>query len=273
MSSPVQPNFIQQASNRRSFLKKGVAAAGAATEGAAVFPHGLRASEQESSEGLHKGDAAILRFLAAAEILETDLWQQYNELGGVGVTSGPSLLYVTALQQLDGDMPQYISDNTEDELTHEEFINAYLSSKGAQTVDLTHFATLPSSKADGARQVGRLTSLMHLNVDTSWWTRYRSHLKNPDFGDKFEQAVSINNRTAIPRTNDDLVADAGKPSGVSNRTQAIANVAGFMSRRRRQAQHKDLRGLRRPPERFCLQTHFHPTQSCRHAPTTRCESS
>ena len=27
--------------------------------------------------------AAILRFLAAAEILETDMWQQYNELAGI----------------------------------------------------------------------------------------------------------------------------------------------------------------------------------------------
>jgi len=227
MSRPIQSNFSQKASNRRSFLKKGVAAAGAATVGAAMFPDGLRASQEESSGNLHKGDAAILRFLAAAEILETDLWQQYNELAGVDVTSGPSFLYVTALEQLDEDMPQYISDNTDDELTHEEFINAYLASKGAETVDLTRFATLPSSKADGAKQVGRLTNLMHLNVDTSWWTRYRSSTKNPDFGDSFPQAVNINNRTAIPRTNDDLVADGGKASGVSDRTQAIANVAGF----------------------------------------------
>ena len=83
MSRPIQSNFIQKASNRRSFLKKGVAAAGAATVGAAMFPDGLRASQEESGGNLHKGDAAILRFLAAAEILETDLWQQYNELAGV----------------------------------------------------------------------------------------------------------------------------------------------------------------------------------------------
>jgi hypothetical protein len=219
--------FMQKASNRRSFLKTGAAAAGAATIGAAVFPNGLQAAREESSGSLHKGDAAILRFLAAAEILETDLWQQYNELGGVGVTSGPGLLYVTALAQLDSDMAQYISDNTDDELSHEQFINAYLASKGADTVDLTRFATLSSSKADGAKQVGRLTNLMQLNVDTSWWTRYRSSTKNPDFGDKFQQAANINNRTAIPRSNDDLVADGGQPSGVSIRTQAIANVAGF----------------------------------------------
>src|SRR5882724_6928394 len=222
MSRPIQSNLIQKASNRRSFLKKGVAAAGAATVGAAMFPDGLRASQEESSGNLHKGDAAILRFLAAAEILETDLWQQYNELAGVQVTSGPSFLYVTALEQLDGDMPQYISDNTDDELTHEQFINAYLASKGAQTVDLTHFATLPSSKADGAKQVGRLTNLMHLNVDTSWWTRYRSSTKNPDLGDTFPQAVptlAVGQHTAIPRTDNDL--------NDPNFLQAIANTAAF----------------------------------------------
>ncbi len=209
-------------------MKKGAAAAGAAALGSALLSERLPAQGAEEASGsLHKGDAAILRFLAAAEILETDLWQQYNELGGVDVTSGPTLLYVTGLEQLDGDMPQYISDNTDDELTHEKFINAYLASKGADTVDLTPFANLQPSTADGAKQVGRLTNLMHLNVDTSWWTRYRSSTQNPDFGDTFRQAQTINNRTAIPRSNDDLVADASKMSGVSDRTQAIANVAGF----------------------------------------------
>jgi hypothetical protein len=227
MTRQVPPNFGKQASNRRTFLKNGVVAAGAATVGATVFAQRLPAIHEERGGSLHKGDAAILRFLAAAEILETDLWQQYNELAGVDVTSGPAFLYSTGLQQLDGDMPQYISDNTDDELTHEQFINAYLESKGADPVDLTRFATLPSSKADGAKQVGRLTNLMHLNVDTSWWTRYRSSTKNPDFGDSFPQAVNITNRTAIPRTNDDLVADSSQSSGISSRTQAIANVAGF----------------------------------------------
>ncbi len=164
MTRPVSPNCSQKPSGRRSFLKNGVAVAGAASFVSALRPERLSAFAEEASGSLHKGDAAILRFLAAAEILETDLWQQYNELGGVGVTSGASLLYVTALQQLDSDMPQYIADNTDDELTHEQFINAYLASKGAETVDLSRFATLPPSKADGANQVGRLTNLMHLNV-------------------------------------------------------------------------------------------------------------
>jgi hypothetical protein len=227
MTRPDELNFVRKPSDRRSFLRKGVATAGAVGVGAALLSNALPAFAEEGSGRLTRGDAAILRFLAAAEILETDLWQQYNELGGVGVTSGPTLLYVTALQQLDSDMPQYISDNTDDELSHEDFINAYLASKGADTVDLKQFANLPPSKADGAVQVGRLTNLMHLNVDTSWWTRYRSSTKNPDFGDTFPQAVNITNRTAIPRTNADLVADPSKASGVSDRTQAIANVAGF----------------------------------------------
>ncbi len=227
MKRPLEPGLQQTSSNRRTFLRKGAVVAGAATVGAALFSEGLPAFAEEASGSLSKGDASILRFLAAAEILETDLWQQYNELSGVDVTSGPALLYSTGLQQLDGDMPQYISDNTDDERTHEQFINAYLESKGADTVDLSRFATLAPSKVDIVKQVGRLTNLMHLNVDTSWWTRYRSSTKNPDFGDTFPQAVNINNRTAIPRTNDDLVADLTKASGVSDRTQAIANVAGF----------------------------------------------
>src|SRR2546428_10883186 len=142
--------------SRRSFLSKGLAVGGAGIIGAGILANGLPVFAEESRASLTSGDIAILRFLSAAEILETDLWQQYNELAGVDVTSGPSFLYVTALEQLDEDMPQYISDNTDDELTHEEFINAYLASKGAETVDLTRFATLPSSKADGAKQVGRL---------------------------------------------------------------------------------------------------------------------
>jgi hypothetical protein len=227
MKGPVEPSLERKSSNRRAFLKKGAVVAGAATVGAALFAERLPAFEEETSGRLRKGDAAILRFLAAAEILETDLWQQYNDLSGVDVTSGPAFLYSTALQQLDGDMPQYISDNTDDERTHEQFINAYLESKGADTVDLSHFANLAPSKVDGVKQVGRLTNLMRLNVDTSWWTRYRSSTKNPDFGDTFAQAVNINNRTAIPRTNDDLLADSSKASGVSDRTQSIANVAGF----------------------------------------------
>jgi hypothetical protein len=218
---------ISSGKNRRTFLKNGLVAAGAATVGAGLLAGGVPAFGHEERSGrLTKGDAAILRFLAAAEILETDLWQQYNELGGIQDSEVPggsgSAPYIAALKVLDGDMDQYIHDNTEDELTHETFINAYLASKGADTVDLDRFRTLPSSKASGAQQTGRLTNLMQLTVDTSWWTRYRSRTKNPDFGDTFPQAIpslAVGMHPAIPRTDDDLTPN--------DHIQAIANTAGF----------------------------------------------
>jgi hypothetical protein len=181
-------------------------AAGAATVGAGLLVGGSSAlAQDEKSEkngGLSKGDAAILRFLAAAEILESDLWLQYQELAGTqdnevstlasqlipgysAQPTGGSPLYTSAVAQLDEDMAQYIHDNTEDELSHEVFINAYLASKGADTVSLDQFRTLASSKATGANQFGRLTNLTQLSVDTSWWTRYRSSTLNPDLGDMF----------------------------------------------------------------------------------------
>jgi hypothetical protein len=217
---------------RRSFLK-GMSFVGAAVLSAPALL-GSRLGAEERGGSLPKGDAAILRFLAAAEIIESDIWQQYNELGGIQDKEVPggsgSPLYTLALEQLDGDMPQYIHDNTEDELTHEQFINAYLKSKGADTVDLDPFRILPSSKATGAQQIGRLTNLMQLSVDTSWWTRYRSRTRNPDLGDTFAQAIptlAVGMHTAIPRTDDDVKPDAGKPNNISDLTQAIANTAGF----------------------------------------------
>src|SRR5438067_2146160 len=216
--------------NRRRFVKNGLTAASVATVGAGLLAHtsSVLAHEgpEERSGRLDKGDAAILRFLAAAEILETDLWQQYNELGGIqdsevpGGSGNPD--YTAALAVLDADMAQYIHDNTEDELTHEVFINAYLASKGADTVNLDQFRTLSSSKATGAQQIGRLTSLMQLTVDTTWWTRYRSRTKNPDFGDTFPPAVPgllKGKFPAIPRSDADL--------SPKNHIQAIANTAGF----------------------------------------------
>ena len=224
-------NRVGSSINRRTFVKRGLTAAGAATVGGGLLTRStpLLAEErgrEEKSGRLTRGDAAILRFLAAAEILETDLWQQYNELGGIQDKEVPggsgSKPYTDALTQLDSDMPQYIHDNTEDELTHEVFINNYLASKGADTVDLEQFRNLPSSQVSGAQQIGRLTNLMQLTVDTSWWTRYRSRNKNPDFGDTFDQAVpslAVGQHPAIPRNNDDLVPD--------KHIQAIANTAGF----------------------------------------------
>ena len=163
----------QRVVGRRSFLR-GVGIAGAAAiPGSAVFTSAANAAGK-----LTEGDVAILRLLAAIELIETDLWQQYNELGGV---NGGNSAYMAALSNLDSDMPQYIADNTDDELSHAAFLNAYLRSKGAPAVNLDEFRTLPSSKAKGAKQVGRLTNLQSLNVDTSWYVRYRS-TKNPDLG-------------------------------------------------------------------------------------------
>ena len=213
--------------SRRSFLGKSLAA-GAVTMGAGLLTNALAANpDKEKGKGsLKKGDADILRFLAAAEIIETDLWQQYNELGGIQDSEVPggsgSPAYTSALQVLDGDMNQYIHDNTDDEISHFTFINAYLASKGADAVNLDQFRTLPSSQATGAQQIGRLTNLMQLTVDTTFWTRYRSDNKNPDLGDTFPPAVpglSSGQFPAIPRNDGDL--------SPSNHLQAIANTAGF----------------------------------------------
>jgi hypothetical protein len=198
---------------RRSFLK-GVGMTGIALSTGALFAR--EADAEASPKTLTTGDAAILRFLAAAEIIETDLWQQYAELGGI--TNEPQNTYQAALQNLDSDGSQYITSNTLDEQSHAEFLNAYLISKGAEPADLDAFRTLPSSQATGAQQIGRLTNLMNLNVDTSWYTRYRSTM-NPDFGASFPQAIELNNVTAIPRTNADF-----KPK---KHIQAIANTAAF----------------------------------------------
>jgi hypothetical protein len=123
---------------------------------------------------------------------------------------------------LDEDMDQYIHDNTDDEFSHAAFINAYLEAHGKDTVDLDQFRTLPSSKATGAQDIGRLTNLMQLTVDTSFWTRYRSDSQNPDFGDTLPQAVPdlfVGEHPAIPRDDGDLTP--------ADHLQAIANTAGF----------------------------------------------
>src|SRR6266852_5258188 len=166
---------------RRSFLK-GLGIAGATLSAGALLGTEGNAQTTRSPGALSKGDAALLRFAAAVELIEADLWQQYNELGGV---QGGNPAYMAALSNLDGDMPQYISDNTDDELSHAAFLNAYLMSKGEGPVDLDTFRTLPSSQATGAKNKGRLTNLLKLNVDLSWYTRYRS-AKNPDFGVKLK---------------------------------------------------------------------------------------
>jgi len=208
---------------RRSFLK-GMGVAGATLAGGSLLSAVAQTSQQTGV--ITSGDVAILRFLAAAELLETDLWQQYAELGGL--TPGqlpvetapftPMNNYQAALMNLDPDGPQYISSNAGDEASHAAFLNAYLISLGVEPVDLDAFRTLPSSEATGAQQIGRLTNLMNLTIDTSWYTRYRSN-KNPDFGATFPQAIDLVNVTGIPRTNADF-----KPK---NHAQAIANTAAF----------------------------------------------
>jgi hypothetical protein len=223
---------LKSSINRRSFLRNGLTAAGAATMSAGLLTHSASVFAQEGPEEasgtLTPGDAALLRFAAAAEILETDFWVQYNELGGIqdsevpGGSGNPA--YTAALTMLDSDMAQYIHDNTDDEFTHQNFLNKYLESKGAAPVSLEQFRTLQGSSATGSSGKRRLTNLTQLTLDTSWWNRYRNDDRNPDLDPtfKFAQAVpslAVGQHTAIPRTNDDLKDP--------NFLQAIANTAGF----------------------------------------------
>jgi hypothetical protein len=232
MENPV--SNIKRPVNRRSFMKSGLLAGGAAAVGAGLLAN--KSSAQERGR-LKPGDAAILRFLAAAELIESDLWTQYAELGGIGNDepieinpnpNPPLNNYQLALSNLDSDGPQYITSNTNDEISHAAFINAYLESRGAEPVNFTQFETLQGSTAPGSSGKLRLTNLMHLNVDTSWFVRYRS-TTNPDLGATFPQAITLSGVTAIPRNNNDLTGTANSqfPMPVSNHIQAIANTAAF----------------------------------------------
>jgi len=209
---------------RRSFLRRLGLGAALLAPGAALLSGSGKALAATGSQTLTRGDVAILQLLAAAELIEADLWRQYNELGGVNArTSG----YTAALEILDGDQPQYISDNTDDEISHARFLNAYLESKGEQPVDLRQFATLAPSKVSFVPQTGRLTNLKQLTVDTSWWARYRSG-NNPDFGATFPDAVpslKTGQHTAIPRNNNEL--ELVNPNNPSDHVKAIAFTAGF----------------------------------------------
>jgi hypothetical protein len=236
--------LFNRRSNRRKFLKNGMLAAGAATVGAGMLTGGVSAFARDREDNddrapITKGDFAILSFLSALEQVEEDLWRQYSELGGtqdneVSGVNGGNALYQAALSILDGDMAQYIHDNTDDEISHHRFLNNYLASKGAKKVDLSPFATLPSSKADGARQIGRLTNLTQLTVDTSFWSRYRS-ITNPDFDPNapFAQAVpslNVKQHTAIPRSNADTngsTISGDNTQSITAHLQAIAFTAGF----------------------------------------------
>jgi hypothetical protein len=224
---------MKRAINRRSFLTNGLTAAGVAAS--ATFLSGSKSlfADDDQDQGEHnkqitKGDAALLRFAAAAEILETDFWVQYNELAGFQDKEEPdgtgNPLFTAALSVLDSDMAQYVHDNTDDEFTHQNFLNAYLMSKGEEPANLDEFRTLDGSTATGSSGKKRLTNLMQLTLDTSWWTRYRSDANNPDLDPNFvfPQAVPTlftGEHTAIPRTDDDTIDP--------NFLQAIANTAGF----------------------------------------------
>jgi hypothetical protein len=220
--------------NRRSFLTTGLTVAGAvagATAASSWLARGTSALAQGLSgpgnAGLTAGDIAILRFLAAGEALEADFYTQYNELGGIQDDEVPGgnddRIYSERLRSIDRDFPQYVHDITDDEMSHQNFLNAYLISKGAEPVDMEPFRTLQGSSARGSSGKLRLTNLMQLTVDTSWWTRYRSSTNNPDVNPTtFEQAVpDLHNGKfpAIPRDDSDLFPH--------KHIQAIANTAAY----------------------------------------------
>jgi hypothetical protein len=160
-------NAFARSTNRRAFFRNGAAAAGAATLGGSLLkgaPFAFGKDPEDSGPPITRGDIAILQFLSAAEQIEADLWTQYSELGGtqdneVSGVNGGNPLYAAALQIRDGDMPQYIHDNTDDEISHHRFLNNFLESKGAKPVDLSRFATIPGSTATGSTGKPRLTNL------------------------------------------------------------------------------------------------------------------
>jgi hypothetical protein len=223
---------IKRSVDRRSFMKSSLLAGGAAV-GAGLLANATFAQAQSGGQTLNSGDVAILQFLAAAELIESDLWTQYAELGGIGTlppieidpneTLNP---YQVALSNLDPDGPQYIASNTADEVSHATFLNAYLESRGAEPVNFDEFRTLPGSTATGSTGIPRLTNLMQLDVDTSWYIRYRS-ATNPDLGATFPQAITLKGVTAIPRSDADYKGAPNPNFKGNDHIQAIANVAAF----------------------------------------------
>jgi hypothetical protein len=211
--------------NRRGLLKAGLAASGVLTVGTGLLGYATAASARATS--LTAGDVAMLQFLAAGEALEADFYTQYNELGGIRDSDVPGGTgnheYTKRLARIDPNFSQYIHDTAHDEISHQNFLNAYLVSRGADPVDMEPFRTLAGSTATGSSGKLRLTNLMELTVDTSWWTRYRSRANNPDVAPlAFEQAVpGLHNGQfpAIPRTDADLHG--------GDHIQAIANTAAY----------------------------------------------
>jgi hypothetical protein len=235
-----EKSLMHRSVNRRSLFKTGAFAGGAVALGAALTGTATSVFAQESKNRVTKDDIAILTFLSALEQVEADLWIQYAELGGATTQGNSSPIdlpfktglapdYITGLLVLDGDMPQYIADNTDDEISHHSFLNNYLESKGAKPIDLRpNFAHLPPSTVTGVPQNGRLTNLKQLTIETKFWTRYRSDSANPDLGGTFENAVpdlAKGQHPAIPLSDADLGVD--KSGNISTHLQAIANTAGF----------------------------------------------
>ena len=193
----MKSDTLRSPSSRRSFLKGATAAIGAtALVAPYIFTRSARAQTVESSfsGSLTAGDVAILKFLAAAELVEDDLWQQYAELA---VNNKRFNAY---LKLIDPSLVRYVTDDRDDERSHALFINAFLQSVGEEPVNLDAFRTIPSPTVDGAVQRGRLTNLKELTVDTSWYNRYRSPA-NLDFGDTFPQLLNITNQPTIPTSN------------------------------------------------------------------------
>jgi len=176
--------------SRRSFFKMTAAGAAMAIPGFALM-NGTEIAFAGPKPVLNDSDAAVLQFLAAAELVECDLWGQYCELA----TNNPG--YRHALQKIDESLPDYICGDFEDECSHATFINAFLVAAGKTPINLDPFRTLPSVPVEGAQNIGRLTNLKNLTVDTSYYERYRQ-AGNPDFGDTFPQLVNIVNQPTVP---------------------------------------------------------------------------
>jgi hypothetical protein len=206
---PKRPNLTTN-----EILRSGVATAGNMLSRVCRTAYGKTLDYDTGA--LTKRDFAILRFFSVIELIESDLWQQYDELGGV--TEGSQNPYQLALQFLDGDGSQYITSNTLDEISHSTYLNAYLETEGADPVNFDRFRTLRGSWSTSAQRVGRLTNLKHLDIDTTWYVRYRQ-IEDPGFKWSSPKAMGIVNRQAIPRSD----ADFEGPSHI----QAIANTAAF----------------------------------------------
>jgi len=185
-----------EGADRRAFLKQGAWLSAATLAAAASGSQAALAQFNQAFGPIDRGavtpgDIAMLKFLAAAELVEEDLWQQYCELA-VG-----NRFYNTALQRIDRSLIRYICDDRDDERSHAAFINSFLVAIGEEPINLDLFRTLPSVEVPGAESRGRLTNLTNLNVDTSWYLRYRG-AENPDFGAAFPQLVDIRNQPTIP---------------------------------------------------------------------------